>query len=153
MLCACGYLGACVHITGGKDRLKNRASPASRRLGVTLTRVLLRRRDAYNDARRDFAHERNTQYVIVRDVIPTTARRGHPCAIPPTSATATYGLCIKKTGTHLLFVRATLSRKLSAVEVQLDLRSRLLLLPRLRTGSVNNARFRNVRNHDPRMAK
>lgn len=34
---------------GGKDRLKNRASPASRRSGVTLTRVLLRR-DAYNNA-------------------------------------------------------------------------------------------------------
>lgn len=64
----------CTH-RGGKDRLKNRASPASRRSGVTLTRVLLRR-DAYSDARRDFAAR--AQYVIVRDVIPTTTRRGHP---------------------------------------------------------------------------
>jgi len=71
----------CTHHKG-EDHLKNRASPASRRSGVTLTRILLRR-DAYNDARCDFAHERSTQYAIGCDVIPTTTRTS--CAISPTS--------------------------------------------------------------------
>lgn len=68
---------------GGKDRLKNRTSPALRRSRVTLTRVLLRR-DAYSVARRDFAAR--AQYAIRDSPRCDTTRRGHPCAISPTFA-------------------------------------------------------------------
>lgn len=79
------------------------------------------RRDAYNDARRDLAHERNTQYVMVRDVIPTTTRRGHPCAIPLTSANDLRLTCYEN---MYLLLACDLFPKLFVVRLRFVLRFR-----------------------------
>lgn len=109
----------CTHHRG-KDRLKNRASPASRRSGVTLTRVLLRR-DAYGNARLRARAQCAIRDSPRRDP-PTTARRGHPCAIHHLPTPATYILYAPMRTTLVL------SRKLPAIDAHLFLPASFLSL-------------------------
>lgn len=94
----------CTHHRG-KDRLKNRASPASRRSGVTLTRVLLRRGNARLRARA------------------RCAKRDPPRDEDTRPRHTTYLRLTYYRSRHLLPVRTTLvlSRKLSATDGHLFL--------------------------------